>query len=1381
MAGRPPFDQFDAELEDIESYLERLQEYFTAYDIKDDEDNAAKRRAILLTSIGSNCFRVLKDLAFPDAPNTKTFDQLATLLRDHFKPTRLKIAERYRFHSAVQQQGQSIADFVRELKKLAGTCEFTNEQLNDNLRDRFICGLRSQHVKQKLLSKNFTFQEAVNEAIAQEAARKDVKNIADSHGGETSASGDSGGVNDVTRDNRKSRGRFSKRGKGHARDGKSGQSAGDKKRCFRCGLTNHTQDNCRYKGAECFKCHKTGQLQSECPNGKSSPKPKKDRQHVRLAEDFKELETSDTEDGFRASIFSLESESEDLKISAPAVKVPVRIEDVDFQMEVDTGAAASIMSYTDYERHFKYLALRPVNKSFHAYTGTPLDIAGQVLVDVEHNDQQLTLPLLIVRAEKYAPPLLGRAWMTKIRLDWKNLFSSSNGQFVVEGDNDERIERLKERYAEIFKPELGTIKGVTAKLHLKDNVKPVFQKARPVPYALRPAVEKELKKMEDEGIIEPVEVSNWATPIVCVPKTDGSVRVCGDYKGTVNPAIQTEQFPIPTLEEIRGKVSTWKKFTKIDLRSAYQQMVLDKASQQLCTINTHKGLFRYTRLPFGISSSPAIWQRFIEQVLAGLNGTCVIMDDLLVGGVNDDEHLRNLEAVFQQFQKYGLRVKLPKCVFMAPSVIYFGLRFSERGIQPTNEKVKAIRDAPTPRNVTELRSFLGMLAALSNFIPKLSTLAHPLYELLGNKPWKWTANCDQAFGDIKHALTSETTLTHYDPGLPLELSVDASPYGLGAVIMHVYPNGTRRPIAYASRTLNEHEKRYGQIDKEALAIMFGLKRFHLYLYGRHFTILTDHKPLERIFGPKTAIPSLAAMRLQRWAIILAAFNYSIKFVPSKQNAVADALSRLPLSSTAGGESAVFKVEERLVDCLPITHKEISHATRGDPVLSRVLEFVKNGWPQHVEDLRLKPFFHRRYELSIEQDCLLWGIRVVIPTRYQKDMLEELHVGHPGIVRMKELARSYCWWPNVDLEIEQTVRNCSSCQQVRKPPAAAPLAPWLWPSNPWHRIHVDFAEDKKRHYFILVDAHSRWPEIFYMPRNTTAAATITILRELFAKYGMPVHCVSDNGPQFRSEEFTRFLKMNGVKHVRVAPYHAASNGLAERMVQSFKNHMKACKGSKLSIQQRIENFLLTYRSTKHPTTGRTPASLFLGRELRTRLSLLRPNVGEKVMDSQAKQKATHDVHSKFREFYAGDRVLVKDLRKEDTWWPGSVAERSGPRSYVVVLNDGRVWKRHVDHVRRDSMDRAVTDPSREMESQDKSLDIPLAVPLSVCVPSPSPTPSVSPANVRGEIESGQRQAQEEVPAVDKVPPVVTQSSEAACPPLRRSSRVRKAPERLIETI
>ena len=211
------------------------------------------------------------------------------------------------------------------------------------------------------------------------------------------------------------------------------------------------------------------------------------------------------------------------------------------------------------------------------------------------------------------------------------------------------------------------------------------------------------------------------------------------------------------------------------------------------------------------------------------------------------------------------------------------------------------------------------------------------------------------------------------------------------------------------------------------------------------------------------------------------------------------------------------------------------------------------------------------------------------------MLLELHSGHPEIVRMKELARSYVWWPNIGQEIGQTVRNCKSCQQVKKPPVVAPLTPWLWPGNPWHRIHINYAEDECGHYFILMDAHSRWPEIYFMRQNTSASATIAILRELFSKYGLPVHCVSDNGPQFRSEEFAYFLKVNGVKHVRAAPYHAASNGLAERMVQSFKNHMKASRGSKLSVQQRIANFLLAYRSARHATTGRTPASLFLGRD------------------------------------------------------------------------------------------------------------------------------------------------------------------------------------------
>ena len=425
------------------------------------------------------------------------------------------MAERYRFRSASQKPGQSIVDFVRELKKLAGTCEFTNEQLNDSVRDRFICGLRSEQIKRKLLSANFTFKEAVDTAIAQEIAQKDVRDLGVNSHGENSSSN----VNRVKRDNGSSRSRSSGRHLG--RSGNQPRQTGDqKKRCFRCGLTNHTLDNCKYKDSECFKCHSTGHLQSECRNAKAPPKRSTGKQHVRhTGQDYGDEVPNDTEEEFLGSIFNLEEkrklESRKSGLSAPAVKVPVQIEDVQFQMEVDTGAAASILNYADYERYFKYLALRPVERSFHAYAGTPLDVAGQILVDVEHNGQRATLPLVVVRAEQYASPSLGRSWMMKIRLDWVNLFPSSHGQFSVSQDTDIRVERLKKLYAEVFKPELGAVKGVTAKLHLKENATPVFQRARPVPYALRSAVEEELKRMENDGVLKPVEVSDWATHCLC--------------------------------------------------------------------------------------------------------------------------------------------------------------------------------------------------------------------------------------------------------------------------------------------------------------------------------------------------------------------------------------------------------------------------------------------------------------------------------------------------------------------------------------------------------------------------------------------------------------------------------------------------------------------------------------------------------------------------------------------------------------------------------------------------------------------------------------------------------------------------------------------------
>ncbi|KAK3750552.1 hypothetical protein QZH41_011085, partial [Actinostola sp. cb2023] len=525
-------------------------------------------------------------------------------------------------------------------------------------------------------------------------------------------------------------------------------------------------------------------------------------------------------------------------------------------------------------------------------------------------------------------------------------------------------------------------------------------------------------------------------------------------------------------------------------------------------------------------------------------------------------------------------------------------------------------------------------------------------------------------------------LVHFNPKLPVILETDASQYGVGAVISHRFPNGDERPIAYASRSLNPAEKNYSQIHKEALAIIFGITKFYMYLYGRHFTLYTDHQPLLKIFAPDAATPVLAAARLQRWSLLLSSYRYDIKYRCSKSIANADALSRLPLPYKADSsvESQLYYTIDRQLDNLPVSASAIARETAKDRVLSKVMSLTQHGWfSGPCTDDVLKPYFTRKDELSCEQGCIMWGARVIVPPSLRDRVLEELHNAHPGIAKMKAVARSYVWWPKIDVEIEGKVRNCQSCAKTRNDPPAAPLYPWCWPMKPWQRLHVDFATFSGKHYLIVVDAHSKWPEVIGPMSTTTAESTTNALRSIFSRFGLPEQIVSDNGPPFQSSEYELFLKMNGIQRVLTSPYHQSSNGQAERFVQTFKNFMKAASAAPGNLHRKMHDFLLTYRSSPNATTGVTPAKLLLGREVKTRLSLVLPNLASDVQSKQTKMKEYHDVHAKYREFTPGQTILAKDHRSTQAWQPATVTERRAPYSYSVELPDGRVWNRHVDHL------------------------------------------------------------------------------------------------------
>ena len=1133
--------------------------------------------------------------------------------------------------------------------------------MEDALRDRFVCGVRSQNIQKRLLSEpDLTFAKACTLALANEAAEKNVQDLNTtevvvqkvfSKGGSQPKS--AAPTRSQTRSGPTSR----SQNNGNQR--KSPKCQKSIAECYRCGSKKHKAHKCRHIKTVCHNCHKIGHLARVCHS--SQPKS----EHHLQEEDSREA----------SPLFRMGSGS-----SKP-ITVSVQINQQPVEMELDTGAARSVMSETVWQRLFSTYSLRKSSVILCTYSKEKLSVLGEMEANVSYEEQQAQLTILVVKGD--GPTLLGRDWLSLLRLNWKSL-TQHHVKWI--GVRNEQLQAMLEKYQEVFREELGTVRDLTASITVKEGSQPKFFRPRSVPFAIKEAVGAEIDRLEAAGILEKVNQSEWAAPIVAVPKKNGTFRLCGDYKVTINTHLAVDQHPLPTSEEIFATLAGGKRFTKLDLSQAYQQIMLDDASKDLVTINTHKGLYRYTRLPYGVASAPAIFQRTMDRVLQGLPRVMCYIDDILVSGENDQQHLSTLAAVLERLKAYGFRIKKEKCAFLAESVEYLGFKIDASGIHPTADKLKAIEEAPTPQNVSELRSFLGLLNYYGKFIPRLSTLIHPLNQLLQkDRLWAWNEECQRAFQSAKEELMSDKVLVHYDLGKPLYLATDASAYGVGAVISHRFADGSERPIAYASRTLSKSEQQYSQLEKEALSIIFGVKRFHSFLYGRPFTLVTDHKPLTTIFHPGRSTPTLAAARLQRWAITLSAYRYSIQFKNTLEHANADAFSRLPIKCSTRGEEmngadydTCFNLSQ--ISSLPVTAAKVAKETSADPVLKKVVLYVRKGWPERSKDPDVQAYWNRRQQYSLQGNCLLLGTRVVIPSTLRLAILEDLHHEHPGMTRMKAIARSYFWWPKLDQAIEELVSSCDRFGSVKSAPSKAPLHPWVWPERPWQRLHVDFAGPfRGKMFFLVLDAHSKWPIITEMS-SVTSQQTLRILFHLFATYGLPEQIVSDNGPQFVSDAFRDFMKKYDIKHIRTAPYHPASNGAVERLVQTFKQAVRAMGNSPGGMQQMIDEFLFTYRTTPHSSTGETPCQLFLGRQLRTHYDLLYPDPGRKVRLHQASQKAHHDSCSQFRELNVGNRVSVKDARHPKEWKIGTIVRRSGPVSYVVKLASGQVWKKHIDHIR-----------------------------------------------------------------------------------------------------
>ncbi|XP_063690787.1 uncharacterized protein K02A2.6-like [Bolinopsis microptera] len=851
-------------------------------------------------------------------------------------------------------------------------------------------------------------------------------------------------------------------------------------------------------------------------------------------------------------------------------------------------------------------------------------------------------------------------------------------------DQCRSIAQLKQ--SEVFKSGLGLVKGVQASLVLKDNSKPIMMKARSLPYALRNKVESELNDMVEAKILTKVEDSPWGTPIVPVKKDGGqSVRICGDYKSTLNKCISTRQYPLPTVEECLNAVQGGQTFSKIDIKKAYNNLLIRNEDRVLTTLNTHKGLYQWNRLPYGISSASAIFQSCMDDTLWGVPMTCCRIDDILVSGRNESDHLINLNNVISRLEQRGFKCKTEKTSFMQKEVVYLGHVVSAEGIKPVKSKVESMLMAPEPRNVDELISFLGAVNYYRRYLPNLSSVIAPIERLRAkNVKWVWTNTEKTAFKILKNLLASNRVLTFYNPKLPLKLDTDASIGGIGAVLSHIMLNGDERPIEFISRTLSPAERNYAQVDKEALAIVWAIKRLHIYLYMRQFTLVTDHRALVRIFGDKP-IPEMTAGRLTRWALFLMNYQYDIQYRNTKDHANADMLSRLPKSVTHPvrerdefGDMFALTMSETLLNA-----ELVANDTRKDPILSRVLEYTLNGWPKNLKcDGDLKAFWTRRDELSHELGCLTWGARVVIPAKLRSTVMDILHATHIGVTGMKSLARSYVYWPRLDTQIEDTARTCETCAKYGKNMTKVVDHPWAKTSAPFQRVHADFAGPfLGSMWLLLVDSYSKWPEVVQMNTNTTSSATIRAFRSIFSRTGIPICLVTDNGPQFVSDETEGYLKSCGIKHVTVPTYSPKSNGICERLVQSFKSALKKMSVTSKDVCKNLNDFLLTYRNTPHSSTGQTPAVLAFNRTLRSKLHQIKPTdrMREQELQSEKLQVAINE-HPRTREFRENQLIFAK-MDDKSHWEQARVIKRLGDNSNNYVVQHGdRIVKKHADAIK-----------------------------------------------------------------------------------------------------
>ena len=875
---------------------------------------------------------------------------------------------------------------------------------------------------------------------------------------------------------------------------------------------------------------------------------------------------------------------------------------------------------------------------------------------------------------------------------------------------------------------------------------PIRQRAYRIPLTKRLVVEHELEKMLAEEVVEPSS-SPWASPITLVTKKDGGTRFCVDFR-KINSITRKDAHPLPNIQDIFDSMAGSSVFSTLDLKSGYWQIGVHPNSIEKTAFITHKGLFQFKRMPFGLCNASAVFQRTMNKILAPYVGDFVLVyiDDVVIYSKSQEEHDEHLRKVFQALQNAGLKVKPSKCRLRAPEINLLGFIIDKHGKRSDPEKTKAICNMDYPKSVSEIRSFLGMVGYHRQHIPNYAEIAFPLTQLTKkNAQYQWGAPEGEAWERLKTELVSDRVMAHPQLDKPYKLYTDASAYAIGAILVQEDENGLERPVLYVSKQLNEAQMKYATIEREAYAIVYALQKLRPYLYGAEFTIYTDQKPLLSLF-----LQEQRNSRTQRWAVLIAEYGAPIEYRKGRNNVRADMLSRIhPKYEVLEKEGVISFIDDSFDDDeIPW---EFDHLEK---------ECVRR------EQMDMPEFELGRLEQdgNFVHDGLLYTLqappgkaeypRLVLPPSARFRVIRRAHaeLGHQGIRKTLDRVQEAYKWPCQRKDVGDVIAQCARCivhknKRESPEPGSMPIAHY-----PGQIIGIDMtgpyplSRHGNLYALSIIDHCTGWVEVKPLPNKTAETVLRYLEQEYLPRYGPPEILISDNGSEFKNHLVKGYLEELGVEIRHCTPYHPQSNGKVERFHRTLKQMLSKLVNARANDwEDCLGPALWAHRISTSSVTGFTPYFLTFGRKPpMPQLKLLQRVEGmerdvlasridelSRAFKEAARNTAVSRVYNTERlrqraqagDLQVGDHVVVyaSDAGRLEPHWDhgfvvthvrGPVVKVVGPRNKRLTLNRDKVklvapesdWdnlRNRLTHTERAALQRASVPASKDVNAPSAS--------------------------------------------------------------------------------